>query len=99
MKSSAISWGCISAAGKALVINAFPWAKVLKIKKAAKLAGGINTLTKTVVKAYKVKRGFGYSRSYSIKWAVKRATRSMPVETQKAALELFSIGDVVDNCF
>ncbi|WP_211655525.1 hypothetical protein NM897_14540 [Planococcus maritimus] len=92
-------WSCISSAGKALVINALPWAKILKVKKAAKLMGGLNSMTKTIITAYKHQRNLGLSKTSSIKKAVTLSTKALPSETQKAVLEFFSLGDVVDNCF
>ncbi|HGH0791610.1 hypothetical protein O0K47_02605 [Staphylococcus pseudintermedius] len=48
------NWGaCISVVGVAIACNAIPWAKILKVKKAAKAVGGIQKLTKVVVTAYK----------------------------------------------
>ncbi|WP_456279980.1 hypothetical protein M1D98_02760 [Bacillus sp. K7] len=92
------TWSCISSAAKAIAVNAIPWAKILKVKKAAKLMGGLNSMTKTIITAYKHQRNLGLSRTNAIKKAVKVSTKALPDETQKAVLEFFSLGDVVDNC-
>ncbi|MEG7970004.1 MULTISPECIES: hypothetical protein [Bacillus cereus group] len=94
-----VSWDCISSAGKAIAVNALPWAKILKVKQAAKLMGGINSMTKTIVTAYKHQRNLGYGRGNAIKRAVSVSTRALPGETQKAVLEFFELGDVIKNCF
>ncbi|MDC4434379.1 hypothetical protein NQ626_18290, partial [Acinetobacter baumannii] len=40
-------WGaCISVVGVAIASNAIPWAKILKVKKAAKAVGGIRVVDK-----------------------------------------------------
>ncbi|MCY8317075.1 hypothetical protein MOC71_10060 [Bacillus vallismortis] len=91
-------WSCISSAAKAIAVNAIPWAKILKVKKAAKLMGGLNSMTKTIITAYKHQRNLGLSRTNAIKKAVKVSTKILPDETQKVVLEFFSLGDVVDNC-
>ncbi|MFP7487943.1 hypothetical protein SFC65_27730 [Priestia filamentosa] len=92
-------WPCISSVGKALAVNVFPWSKILKVKQAAKLMGGLNSMTKTIITAYKHQRNLGLSKTNAIKKAVSISTKTLPGETQKAVLELFSLGDVVDSCF
>ncbi|MFP7233229.1 hypothetical protein SFC70_14885 [Bacillus subtilis] len=84
------TWSCISSAVKAIAVNAIPWAKILKVKKAAKLMGGLNSMTKTIIRAYKHQRNLGLSRTNAIKKAVKVSTKALPGETQKAVLEFFS---------
>ncbi|NPC90831.1 hypothetical protein HOO54_01290 [Bacillus sp. WMMC1349] len=96
---SFLSWPCLSSIGKALISNAIPWAKLLKVKKAAKLMGGINTMVKTVVRAYKHQRNLGRSRMGALKKAIRISTKAFPGETQKALLEFFNIGDVFYRCF
>lgn len=93
------TWSCISSAGKAIAVNAIPWAKILKVKKAAKLMGGLTSMTKTIITAYKHQRNLGLSRTNAIKKAVLVSTKALPGETQKAVVEFFELGDVVDNCF
>ncbi|EOE6793397.1 hypothetical protein ACEUW3_05935 [Staphylococcus pseudintermedius] len=93
------NWGaCISMVGVAIASNAIPWAKILKVKKAAKAVGGIQKLTKVVVTAYKHQRNLGLSRGNAIKKAASIATKTFPQATRQAVIEFFSLGGL-SSCF
>ncbi|CAM4190526.1 MULTISPECIES: hypothetical protein [Staphylococcus] len=89
---------CISAIGVVIASNAIPWAKIIKVKKAMKAKGGIQTMAKAISTAYKHQRKLGYSRKNAIKRAADVATRTFPKATRNAVIEFFSLGGL-SSCF
>lgn len=94
-------WGfaCINSVIIALAANLIPWAKILKVKKAAKLVGGLNTVVKNTIRAYKHQRNLGYSKKNAMKRAVDVVGRTFPADTKQAFIDVFSLGGVMGNCF
>lgn len=90
--------GCISAVGVAVATNAIPWAKILKVKKAAKAVGGMTKMTKMIITAYKHQRNLGRGRIEAIKKAVEISAKSFPKDTRQALIEFFSLGGL-SACF
>lgn len=91
-----LDWGaCISAVGVAVVSNAIPWTKILKVKKAAKAVGG---MTKMITTAYQHQRNLGLSRTNALKKAVSISARTFPEDVQQALIEFFSLGGL-SACF
>ncbi|MFP7312129.1 hypothetical protein [Bacillus safensis] len=82
MSTSSVS-GCIWGIGKAIAMNALPWSKILKIKKAVKIMGGTRVVANALIKAYKHQRNLGYSRAKSIKKAINVTKRALPAEYAK----------------
>jgi hypothetical protein len=62
--------GCAWGIAKAIAMNALPWSKILKIKKAVKIMGGTKVVAKTVVNAYKHQRNLGYGKTKAIKFVL-----------------------------
>lgn len=91
--------GCIWGIGKAIAMNALPWSKILKIKKAVKIMGGTRVVANALIKAYKHQRNLGYSRAKSIKKAINVTKRALPAEYAKHWVEFFSLGVVQKECF
>ncbi|MDE9992551.1 hypothetical protein O0I32_12605, partial [Staphylococcus pseudintermedius] len=90
---------CVAAVGVALAQNAIPWAKILKVKKAAKAVGGIQKLAGKISTAYKHQRNLGKSRSAALKSGAKIAMKAFPEATRSAVIEFFSLGAVGAACF
>lgn len=94
-----LDWGaCISAVGVAVVSNAIPWTKILKVKKAAKAVGGMTKMTKMITTAYQHQRNLGLSRTNALKKAVSISARTFPEDVQQALIEFFSLGGL-SACF
>jgi hypothetical protein len=74
---------------KAIAMNALPWSKILKIKKAVKIMGGTKVVAKTVVNAYKHQRNLGYGKTKAIKRALDVTKRALPAEYAKHWVEFF----------
>ncbi|WP_117168887.1 hypothetical protein [Paraliobacillus sediminis] len=91
--------GCVWGIAKAIAMNALPWSKILKIKKAVKIMGGTKVVAKTVINAYKHQRNLGYGRAKAIKRAMNVTKRAVPGEYVKHWVELFSLGVVKKQCF
>ncbi|MCG2071707.1 hypothetical protein K4U37_11470 [Staphylococcus epidermidis] len=90
---------CALTIGNAIAQNAIPWAKILKVKKAAKAVGGIQKLFGKIKVAYKHQRNLGKSRKMALKSETKVAMKAFPKATRQAVLELFSLGRVATACF
>lgn len=91
--------GCIWGITKAIAMNALPWSKIVKIKKAVKIMGGTRVVANTVIKAYKHQRNLGYGRTKAIKRAIDVTKRAVPREYVKHWVEFFSLGVVKKECF
>lgn len=91
--------GCISAVGIAIVGNALPYFKLLKIRQAIRAAGGVRIFVRAFLGAYRYLRSVGYTRYGAIKGAIARAARASSRSTRQALLELFYLGSVADACF
>ncbi|MGT4652318.1 hypothetical protein [Bacillus cereus] len=90
---------CIWGIWKAIAMNALPWSKILKIKKAVKIMGGTRVVANALIKAYKHQRNLGYARAKSIKKAINVTKRALPAEYAKHWVEFFSLGVVQKECF
>ncbi|MCG1817377.1 hypothetical protein K4T54_08625 [Staphylococcus epidermidis] len=90
---------CALTIDNAIAQNAIPWAKILKVKKAAKAVGGIQKLFGKIKVAYKHQRNLGKSRKMALKSGTKVAMKAFPKVTRQAVLELFSLGRVATACF
>lgn len=90
---------CAAAVGAAIAQNAIPWAKILKVKKAAKAVGGIQKLSGKISTAYKHQRNLGKSKSAALKSGTKVAMKAFPETTRNAVIEFFSLGAVGSACF
>ena len=92
-------WGCVRAIGIALVSNALPVAKILKIKAAIKAVGGARNFVSILQVAYNYARRRGYSRWGAIKFAANRAAEVSGKDVVGALLGIFSLTYVKDECF
>ncbi|MCY1616551.1 hypothetical protein [Staphylococcus pettenkoferi] len=90
---------CVLAVGNAIAQNAIPWAKILKVKKAAKAMGGIQKLVKNIMISYKHQRNIGKSKTKALKSATKISMKAFPKATRQALLEVVSLGGVATACF
>lgn len=90
---------CATAVGVAIAQNAIPWAKILKVKKAAKAVGGIQKLAGKISTAYKHQRNLGKSKTAALKSGTKVAMKAFPEATRSAVIEFFSLGAVGTTCF
>lgn len=90
---------CTLAVGSAIAQNAIPWAKILKVKKAAKAMGGIQKMSGKIAKAYKHQRNLGKSKTAALKAGTNVAMRAFPEATRQAVIEFFSLGAVGTACF
>lgn len=82
---------CGAAIVGAITMNAWPWAKILKVKKAVQLLGGSKVMAKTLVTAYKHQRNLGYSKATAAKRAIDVTKRALPGEYVKALTEFLSL--------
>ncbi|SDY12762.1 hypothetical protein [Thermoactinomyces sp. DSM 45892] len=92
-------WSCSTAIVSAIAMNALPWAKILKIKKAIQIMGGTKTVVNAITTAFKHQRNLGYSRANAIKRALNVTKKALPAEYVKYWMEFFSLGGVVKGCF
>ena len=93
VQARGINWGaCISAVGVAIASNAIPYAKILKVKKAAKAMGGMTRMTKSIMTAYKHQRNLGLSKTKALKKAVNISAKAHPPAVRSALIEFFSLG-------
>lgn len=96
-------WKCVTGVAKSLVTTAVPVSKILKIKKAIKLAGGTKKFVDKFSKAYKkysnqkVKGKKKYTKTEAAKKAMKDATKTSP-ELLDAALAIVGIDSFIDGC-
>ncbi|MDQ1147927.1 hypothetical protein QE429_004754 [Bacillus sp. SORGH_AS 510] len=90
---------CVAAIGVAVLSNAIPIAKILKIKSALKTVGGATKLVTKLITEYREYRKFGYSRKASFQEAWYFATNAYGSDLRNTLLTLFNIGDVYYNCF
>lgn len=90
---------CGAAIAGAFAMNAWPWAKILKVKKAVQLLGGSKVMAKTLVNAYKHQRNLGYSKATAAKRAIDVTKRALPGEYIKALTEFLSLKMVIAKCF
>lgn len=90
---------CVTAVGAAIAQNAIPWAKILKVKKAAKAMGGIQKMSGKISTAYKHQRNLGKSKTAALKAGTSVAMRTFPEATRNAVIEFFSLGAVGTACF
>lgn len=91
--------GCISAVGVAIIGNALPYLKIVKIRAAIRAAGGTRTFVSMFLSTYRWARSRGYSRYFAIRLGIRRAARASGPEAQQALLELFYLGQVYSACF
>ncbi|QCS51298.1 hypothetical protein [Priestia flexa] len=100
------AWGCAKGIGYAIAQNAVPIAKILKIKKAIKVAGGTAKFANKLVKSYdyysRIKkpgsRVAKYSKTTAMKLALKKTTRATP-DAFDALYALLGIDTFIKNCF
>ena len=92
-------WACAKAIGFALVSNAIPVAKILKIRAAIRAVGGARNFANILQLAYATGIKRGYTRWGAMKYAAKRAADVSGVDVVNALLGLFSLDGVVSNCF
>ncbi len=92
-------WGCVRAIGFALVSNAIPVAKILKIRAAIRAVGGVGNFVRILRLAYATGRKKGYSRWGAVRYAAKRAAAASGRDIVDALLGLFALDGVRRNCF
>lgn len=88
---------CAVALGTAAV-QALPWAKLLKLKKAAKVAGGLEKLFTKLINSYKHQLNLGYSKTNAAKRAVNIVANNFPKDLKDALLEVLGIGGAITAC-
>ncbi|MCG3005264.1 hypothetical protein KZ291_32305, partial [Escherichia coli] len=79
-------------------VQALPWAKLLKLKKAAKVAGGLEKLFTKLINSYKHQRNLGYSKTNAAKRAVNIVVNNFPKDLKDALLEVLGIGGAITAC-
>lgn len=92
-------WGCVRAIGFALVSNAIPVSKILKIRAAIRAVGGVGNFVRILRLAYATGRKKGYSRWGAIRYAAKRAADASGRNIVDALIGLFALDGVRRNCF
>ena len=91
--------GCGYAVLNALVNNALPVFKILKIRKAIRAFGGVWKFVKDIYAFYRAARRNGASRWGAVKVAAARADDIAGGGVYDALLDLFSLTPVFNNCF
>ncbi|TDL31938.1 hypothetical protein E2R51_12020 [Jeotgalibacillus sp. S-D1] len=95
------SWSEIGACAVALgaaAVQVLPWAKILKLKKAAKVAGGLEKLFTKLINSYKHQRNLGYSKTNASKRAVDIVANNFPKDLKDAMLEVLGVGGAITAC-
>lgn len=80
------------------VVKAAGWAELLKLKKAAKVAGGLEKLFTKLINSYKHQRNLGYSKTNAAKRAVNIVANNFPKDLKDALLEVLGIGGAITAC-
>lgn len=80
------------------VVKAAGWAELLKLKKAAKVAGGLEKLFTKLINSYKHQLNLGYSKTNAAKRAVNIVANNFPKDLKDALLEVLGIGGAITAC-
>lgn len=93
------TWQQYTACGLALgnvALNVVPWATLLKLRKAAKAIGGLESLFTKVSKAYHINKNMG--KSNALGKAVSQYAHAFPDELKKAVTDVLGIGAASAAC-
>ncbi|EJR89254.1 hypothetical protein [Bacillus cereus] len=93
------TWQQYTACGLALgnvALNVVPWATLLKLRKAAKAVGGLESLFTKVSKAYRINKNMG--KSNPLGKAISQYAHTFPDELKKAVTDIFGVGAASAAC-
>jgi hypothetical protein len=90
--------GVHTAIGLMIGTVGFPLSKIIKLKKAIDLLGGVKVTVERIYKYYKKYRSWNYTRTAAWKRAVNEASNGLPKDVLDAFLDFFNITNVINNC-
>lgn len=89
---------CISVVGLAVAGNGLPFTKILKLRQALKLLGGVKKSVERIHTTYKKYRSQNWRAKPAFERSVKEVSKSLPKETQEAFLDFFGITAIITAC-
>lgn len=89
---------CVIAVGLMIGTVGFPASKLLKLKKAIDLLGGITKTVDRIYASYKKYKSWNYRTTDAWKYAVKDAGKGLPGDVLNAFLDFFNITNVINQC-
>lgn len=92
------TWSCITAVGLMIGTVGFPLSKILKLKKAISLLGGVTKTVERIYNKYKLYRSWNYTRTYACKRAVRKTSSTLGSDVRNAFLDFFNISNVITQC-
>ncbi|MGI8313780.1 hypothetical protein [Halobacillus mangrovi] len=92
------TWSCITAVGLMIGTVGFPLSKILKLKKAISLLGGVTKTVERIYEKYKLYRSWNYTRTYAWKRAVSKTSSTLGSDVRYAFLDFFNITNVINQC-
>ncbi|WP_411347040.1 hypothetical protein [Paenibacillus sp. WLX2291] len=90
---------CGSAIATLILSNAIPIAKLAKFKELIKAGGGVKTFASTMITAYQIARGDGYTKAKAIEYGIKYAAKEAGPELIQTGLSIFGVGALYGTCF
>lgn len=92
------AWECITAIGLMIGTVGFPVTKIVKLKKAIDLLGGVKKTVDRIYSKYKSLKKQRWRTVDAWKEAVKRTTNNLPKDVGEAFLDFFNISNVIRQC-
>ncbi|MED3660957.1 hypothetical protein NST62_08105 [Ureibacillus sp. FSL K6-8385] len=89
---------CIIAVGLAIGSVGFPASKLLKLKSALNLLGGINKTVQKIYDRYKLLKSWNYRTSAAWKYSIEYVSKSLPSDLRNAFLDFFGIANIIRAC-
>lgn len=89
---------CIIAVGLLIGSVGFPLSKILKLKQALNLLGGISKTISKINAKYKLYKSWNYRTKDAWKRAINETSDTLPNDVKNAFLDFFSIGNVIRAC-
>lgn len=92
------AWDCVIAVGLMIGTVGFPLSKIVKLKKAINLLGGVKKTVDRIYSKYKSLKKQRWRTVDAWKEAVKRTTNNLPKDVGEAFLDFFNISNVIRQC-
>lgn len=94
-----ITSDCVIAAGLMVGSVGFPLSKILKLKEAISLLGGMTKTIDRIYTQYKKLKSENWRTGPAIERAVTDVSKSLPKDLTLAFLDFFSVGNFLKQCF
>ncbi|MGG0888958.1 hypothetical protein [Cytobacillus horneckiae] len=89
---------CVIAWGLMIGSVGFPFSKILKLKKAVSMLGGITKTVDKIYSKYKLYKSWNYRTTDAWKRAVKETGNTLSSDVRNAFLDFFNITNVIRAC-